>query len=372
VSAEARELTLRMLQRDPRERLTAQGALEHRWFGLAQNRVSVLSSALDNMKKYHNPQNEARFDVAHIKPSFAIPTSTPLLGSRFGGCQSPLILGQGAAPFPSPPLLPIHLQDSRAHPTEEQKVVSTVGGLQFNNIALKKAPLQPLARPPDLPPIPTLNPRSQPKDDDQHSASDEAADFHDSDIDENTGGQEDPRNIQAVHKSFVPNNFAARELPQSPGFTIRKQLSYMKTAGSPLPMSFIRRDGKLQLGQSYLARLVKHKSPELRPAAKDTKPMVYTISIRRKKDESPLEPNSIGRLGPSALAARGIDCPMLLAAHEESKRSGKFNFKATLLMNRDSTKRSACQTLEPSKAAPKPPESVPAASVVRDRLKDNL
>jgi hypothetical protein len=43
-----------MLESDPQQRYTAQEALNHPWFENDISRTSMLSSALENMKKYHN------------------------------------------------------------------------------------------------------------------------------------------------------------------------------------------------------------------------------------------------------------------------------------------------------------------------------
>ena len=49
-----KELVARMLESDPQQRYTAQEALNHPWFENDISRTSMLSSALENMKKYHN------------------------------------------------------------------------------------------------------------------------------------------------------------------------------------------------------------------------------------------------------------------------------------------------------------------------------
>lgn len=83
VSPEGKDLVMQMVKKNPAERISAQAALEHKWFTMAQTRVVVLSSAIENMKKYHNKENENRFNVSAIKPEFATLTRTPVMGSRF-------------------------------------------------------------------------------------------------------------------------------------------------------------------------------------------------------------------------------------------------------------------------------------------------
>ena len=123
VSRVAKDLVAKMVAKDPRERVTAQEALNHCWFTLEHADTCLLSSALENMRKYHNKQNENRFNVERIKPEFSTVTCTPLLASRFaasGGHDSPLILAQGSGKSPS--VSPAH----RLTSGEDKKVVSRV------------------------------------------------------------------------------------------------------------------------------------------------------------------------------------------------------------------------------------------------------
>jgi serine/threonine protein kinase len=108
VSIEGRDLVMKMVAKNPQERISAKQALEHRWFYLSQTRVCMLSSALENMKKYQNQEN--RFDVSKIKPEFAMVTRTPLLLSRFSNqrslLESPLVFSKNSGKLPSPAFLP--------------------------------------------------------------------------------------------------------------------------------------------------------------------------------------------------------------------------------------------------------------------------
>eukprot|EP01022_Parablepharisma_sp_SALTPOND_P020272 TRINITY_DN363_c1_g1_i1.p1 TRINITY_DN363_c1_g1~~TRINITY_DN363_c1_g1_i1.p1 ORF type:complete len:402 (+),score=38.29 TRINITY_DN363_c1_g1_i1:3023-4228(+) len=119
VSPEAKDLVSSMVKRDPAERITAKAALGHKWFKMAHTKVLALSSALENMKKYHGEDNKYRFNVGKIKPEFQMVTRTPLLASRFGGAalpDSPLIVSKnGGAPSP--------IIASRGAPKEVKKVL---------------------------------------------------------------------------------------------------------------------------------------------------------------------------------------------------------------------------------------------------------
>lgn len=94
-----------MVKKDPRERITAQDALQNKWFTIAPSRVGMLSSALENMKKYHNKENENRFNMGVKKPQFSTVTRTPIMSSRFASNDlqdSYKILSATHAPSPSP------------------------------------------------------------------------------------------------------------------------------------------------------------------------------------------------------------------------------------------------------------------------------
>lgn len=66
-TAEAKDLTLRMLEKDQQLRITAKEALDHPWFTLEQTDRNRLPIAQENMRKYCNG---ARFNVEKIKPEF--------------------------------------------------------------------------------------------------------------------------------------------------------------------------------------------------------------------------------------------------------------------------------------------------------------
>jgi serine/threonine protein kinase len=67
ITAEAKDLTLRMLEKNPALRISAKEALDHPWFTLEQTGHSKLSMAEENMLKYCN---DARFNMGMIKPAF--------------------------------------------------------------------------------------------------------------------------------------------------------------------------------------------------------------------------------------------------------------------------------------------------------------
>ena len=67
ITAEGKDLTFRMLERNPRLRISAKEALDHPWFTLEQTGHSKLSMAEENMLKYCNG---GRFNVEKIKPVF--------------------------------------------------------------------------------------------------------------------------------------------------------------------------------------------------------------------------------------------------------------------------------------------------------------
>ena len=113
VSEEGKDIVSKMVNKNPKERIAAQDALEHKWFALANTKICTLSSAQENMRKYHCKENENRFNVGVIKPEFAMVTRTPLLVSRFGAAglqDSPLIISRNTSTTPSPSLGPIEVK----------------------------------------------------------------------------------------------------------------------------------------------------------------------------------------------------------------------------------------------------------------------
>ena len=84
VSPEGIDLIMKMTELNPAERITAADALTHRWFTLGGEKSKLLSSALENMRKYHNKDNENRFNVERIKPEFSsVLAGACLYDSRF-------------------------------------------------------------------------------------------------------------------------------------------------------------------------------------------------------------------------------------------------------------------------------------------------
>ena len=71
ISPEAIDLVKKMTNLNPEARITAAEALVHKWFSISGARTKVLSSALENMKKYNGKENENRFNVERIKPEFS-------------------------------------------------------------------------------------------------------------------------------------------------------------------------------------------------------------------------------------------------------------------------------------------------------------
>lgn len=104
VSAEGIDLVKKMTKLNPTERLTAAQALSHPWMSLGCDKSKVLSSAQENMRKYHNKENQFRFDVERIKPKFSFVGTSPI-ASRLASTN----VGSGSSNLGS------HAIDSRNH-----------------------------------------------------------------------------------------------------------------------------------------------------------------------------------------------------------------------------------------------------------------
>jgi len=89
ISSEAKSLVRKIVAKDPQERCTAAEALNDPWFYLELTDTLTLSSAQENIRKYHN-QN--RFNVTKIKPEFTMIAYTPLLNPRCVEKNSPLLI----------------------------------------------------------------------------------------------------------------------------------------------------------------------------------------------------------------------------------------------------------------------------------------
>lgn len=116
LSPEARDLAVRMVAKNPEDRLTAREALAHPWFHMDHPGAVVLLTAVENMKKY-NDQN--RFNMEKIKPEFVMVTCTPLMHLRGpdSGPSSPAVnRNQFAARSPL-------VVSTRLDKTEEEKNV---------------------------------------------------------------------------------------------------------------------------------------------------------------------------------------------------------------------------------------------------------
>lgn len=72
-------MTQKLLEKDPRKRLSAKEALNHPWFTLESIGSSPLSIAEKKMSKYCN---KGYFDVESIKPEFSAVKFFPLNGTQ--------------------------------------------------------------------------------------------------------------------------------------------------------------------------------------------------------------------------------------------------------------------------------------------------
>lgn len=79
VSSEARDLTQRLLEKDPCSRISAKEALAHPWFTLEFAGPNSLSLAEDKVKKYCG---RGYFDVEGIKPDFSAVKFCPVENLR--------------------------------------------------------------------------------------------------------------------------------------------------------------------------------------------------------------------------------------------------------------------------------------------------
>lgn len=81
VSADAKDLVLKLTCIDPALRYSASQALQHPWFKMEHTENIMLSSAYENMQKH---DSKHRFNIEKIKPQFGIATGTPLFISGSG------------------------------------------------------------------------------------------------------------------------------------------------------------------------------------------------------------------------------------------------------------------------------------------------
>lgn len=75
VTSEAKDLAKKLLQKNPRLRLSAREALSHPWFTLEFAGSCTLSLAEENMSKYCN---RGYFNLESIKPDFSTVRLSPL------------------------------------------------------------------------------------------------------------------------------------------------------------------------------------------------------------------------------------------------------------------------------------------------------
>eukprot|EP01022_Parablepharisma_sp_SALTPOND_P024908 TRINITY_DN560_c0_g1_i1.p1 TRINITY_DN560_c0_g1~~TRINITY_DN560_c0_g1_i1.p1 ORF type:complete len:914 (-),score=67.53 TRINITY_DN560_c0_g1_i1:1166-3907(-) len=221
VSKEAKDLVSKMVAKDPKDRCTASEALKHSWFHLEHTSSTLLSNAQENMKKYHNKQNENRFNVSKIKPEFSMVTCTPLLNSRFTGKDSPLIVPRNGSreglAGQSPALLPRRPEEKK--PEVKAPVVIRTIYDKFKQVQASKKP-----------PSSFTNKNFWTN----ATADDESADFNENEMDEKSNETKTAVNVKPLHRTFMPSNFLARKLPPTPGFTEKKSLSYLKSIATPM------------------------------------------------------------------------------------------------------------------------------------------
>ncbi len=243
LSPEARDITEKMVAKDPAERITAAKALKHPWFSMEHSGSTGLATAQENMRKY-NDKN--RFNMEKIKPEFSIVTCSPLLGARGAigvnsPCLGPAARKQFVAQSPMP--LPSKLVQNDAKAAEESKKVMK-GGLLIRSLHNKAAAAVAEGRP--TKPIK----QSSFKKSEIAAEPAEEEDFKDEDIDEQPepdtfaksaaaatrGGNEDESHkAPAQHKAFVPRILEDRKLPPTPGFHNTNAFRYV-ASGLATPM----------------------------------------------------------------------------------------------------------------------------------------
>ena len=243
VSPEAKDLVSKMVAKDPQNRCSACEALQHPWFSLEHTSTSMLSNAQENMRKYHNKQNENRFNVSKIKPEFSMVTCTPLLNSRFAGQDSPLIVPRGSSKDvagQSPVLQP------RTDNPEDTKT-GVKAAVLIRDIHDKFRPgIKKLSSFTNKGNIHSI----------QIQQDDEAANFNENEIDEKPADSKATANVKALHKSFVPCNFLGRMIPPTPGFTDKKSMSYLKSIATPMQNRRVFKSGAAMDGKAqYLQRI---------------------------------------------------------------------------------------------------------------------
>ena len=123
-----------------------------------------------------------------------------------------------------------------------------------------------------------------------HMVEDES-NFNEDDIDEkdSTAGSL-AINPKIVHKSFVPKLFSGRGIPQTPGFTEKKSLSYLKSIATPMQnrRTFRLAQGAKKQPRAYLQRLAEGKPEDASDARKDpSREESKTLQISRRTLESP-------------------------------------------------------------------------------------
>jgi len=88
ISSEGHDLVKRMLDENPKTRISIKEALAHSWFTLEHTSGSILSIAQENMKKYCN---ENIFNLGKKKPEFSMVTCSPVLNPRYRPNESALL-----------------------------------------------------------------------------------------------------------------------------------------------------------------------------------------------------------------------------------------------------------------------------------------
>jgi len=229
LSREAKDLTERMVAKNPADRISAKDALKHPWFSMEHNGAVGLSTAQENMRKY-NDKN--RFNMEKIKPEFSIVTCSPLLAARgANGVNSPAIgsrKNQFIAQSPMP--TPSRLVKNNNEP-EESKVMK--GGVVIRNLFNKPMPL-----PSPVPNIKSPCKKSSFKKAElnaEKDPDDDSGEINENDIDEQSPDNKNaPEEKKGFNQAFIPRLTETRKLPQAPGFHNTNAFNYLKTVATPM------------------------------------------------------------------------------------------------------------------------------------------
>ena len=227
LSSEAKDITQKMVIKDPAERITAKEALNYSWFSMEHSGSTGLSTAFENMKKY-NDKN--RFNMEKIKPEFSMVTCSPLLNSRGQGTlNSPALASKGRAFVAQSPAPASSKFDQSENKQEDSKKIMK-GGLLIRSLNNKAAaPAPPIAV-------------SKSKKTMRHSSfrnplqhqDDDDGDFNEEDIDERPSEESKAPETKTVNKPFIPRVLEGRKLPITPGFKNTNAFNYLGSIGTPM------------------------------------------------------------------------------------------------------------------------------------------